>query len=295
MGPGTNCLVGLFLCLRMEFLQNGSMLLARSEPVQDGHSTTVEHGSGKEHHDDHGSHPWLSLEGLGIYLGFTVAIVLLLMGSAKKGLNSRFFKKPITQYFEQLYLFLENLAVGIIGGHGRRYMPMLMVLWTVIFISNCVSLFFPSAPTADLSFNLGLALIAIGYVQWEGMRSNGILGHWSHFAGPKLAGPMVLISVMIFVIEIISEAMKNVSPSLRLYGNIDGGHRAADAMNELGAKLFSIGNGQYLGIPFGAFLLPVKLLTCVVQALIFCLLLCVYISLVTHHDEDHGHEAAHAH
>jgi len=269
----------------MEFLQNGSMLLARSEPVQDGHSTTVEHGSGKEHHDDHGSHPWLSLEGLGIYLGFTVAIVLLLMGSAKKGLNSRFFKKPITQYFEQLYLFLENLAVGIIGGHGRRYMPMLMVLWTVIFISNCVSLFFPSAPTADLSFNLGLALIAIGYVQWEGMRSNGILGHWSHFAGPKLAGPMVLISVMIFVIEIISEAMKNVSPSLRLYGNIDGGHRAAVAMNEL---------GEGANIPVGAFLLPVKLLTCVVQALIFCLLFCVYISLVTHHDHEEGHGHDHA-
>jgi len=165
-----------------------------------------------------------------------------------------------------------------------------MALWMIIFVSNIVSLFFPTAPTADLSFNLALALISIGYVQWEGMKANGVAGHFSHFAGPKLGGGLVLISLMIFVIELISEVMKNVSLSLRLFGNIEGGHQAVVAMNELGAGVY---------IPIGFFLLPVKLLTCVVQALIFTLLTCVYISLVTHHEEEsheHGHgELAGAH
>ena len=44
-------------------------------------------------------------------------------------------------------------------------------------------------------------------------------------------------------------------------------------------------------IPAGTLLVPVKFLTCVVQAMIFCLLTCVYLSLVTHHEE----EGAHAH
>jgi F-type H+-transporting ATPase subunit a len=40
------------------------------------------------------------------------------------------------------------------------------------------------------------------------------------------------------------------------------------------------------------------LLTCVIQALIFTMLTCVYLSLVTHHEDDHEAEhgqPAHAH
>lgn len=233
------------------------------------------------HGDDHGGgHAAVSWIGLFAYVAFVVVVAFILLGNAKKGLNNRFFTKPLTQYFEQLYVFIEGLCVGIIGPHGRRYMPMVMTFWIVIFFSNLVALFFPTGPTADLSFNFGLALVAIGYVQWEGIRSNGFFGHLSHFAGPKMGIGLIAINGMIFIIELISEAMKNVSLSLRLYGNIDGGHKAADAMNALGKDIL---------IPFGAFLLPIKLLTCVVQALIFCLLFCVYLSLVTHHHDDHEH------
>ncbi|RYG48205.1 ATP synthase F0 subunit A, partial [bacterium] len=229
----------------------------------------------------------LSFLGLAVYVGLTVAIMFGLMAAAKKGLGARVFKNAWTSRFEQLFLFIENMCVGIIGNHGRRYIPMMMTLWMVIFTANMLSLFLASAPTADLSFNLGLALVSVGYVQWEGMRSNGVAGHFRHFAGPKLGGPLVLISVMIFVIEMISEVMKNVSLSLRLYGNIDGGHQAVEKMNDLGLSLIHLPGDYTIGIPFGAFLLPIKLLTCVVQALIFTLLTCVYISLVTHDDHEH--------
>jgi F-type H+-transporting ATPase subunit a len=248
-------------------------------------AAATEGGKGEEH-AHHGSSIW----GLMFYLVLVILIVVALMVKAKSGLNQRVFKNQITQCFEQLYLFIENMCVGIIGSHGRKYIPMMMTFWCIIFVSNCVALFMPTAPTADLGFNLGLALLAIGYVQFEGMRSNGILGHFSHFAGPKLGVALIPITGMIFVIELISEVMKNVSLSLRLFGNIEGGHQAVVAMNELGKGIY---------IPFGAFLMPIKLLTCVVQALIFTLLTCVYLSLVTHHHdehEEHAHgEAAPAH
>jgi len=117
------------------------------------------------------------------------------------------------------------------------------------------------------------------------MKANGVLGHFKHFAGPKLGGILaILISPVIFCIEIISELMKNASLSLRIYGNIYGGGEAVHAMNHLGHDMF----GQpWLNVPFGEFLLPIKLLTVVVQAMIFSLLTCVYLSLVTHHEEDH--------
>ncbi len=250
-----------------DLLRSGSILLASAE-------------GGGEHHS-------MTWEGLFVYLFLVLAVIFGTMAMSKAGLNTRVIKNPIAQLYEQLYLFIENMAVGIIGAHGRRYIPMMMVFWLVIFVSNMISLFFPTAPTADLSFNLALALVSIAYVQWEGMKVNGVFGHFRHFAGPKLGLAMIPISGMIFVIEIISELMKNVSLSLRLFGNIHGGHAAVVAMNDLGAPW----------VPLGFFLLPIKLLTCVVQALIFTLLSCVYISLVTSHDHDddhgddgHGHE-----
>jgi F-type H+-transporting ATPase subunit a len=239
-----------------------------------------------KHGGSHGPSFW----GVMVYTGIVLCILFGLLANAKKGLGDRVFKRPLTQAAEQLYLFVERMCVNTIGGHGRKYVPFIMTFWLVIFIGNVVSLFFPSSITADVGFNLGMALISIGYVQWEGIKQNGFLGHFKHFAGPKLGPALIIINALIFLIEIISEALKNVSLSLRLYGNIHGGHMAGDAMNQLGAKLIPLGDA-YLGIPFGLFLMPIKLLTCVVQALIFCLLTCVYISLVTHepHD-DHGHE-----
>jgi F-type H+-transporting ATPase subunit a len=249
-------------------------LLAQVHEEREDLTTTVEHsGPGEE---AEAGHHGPSFGGLFIYLALTLAIIFALIYRAKDGWNGRVFRGFWANASEQLYLFMRNMCVGTIGPHGAKYLPMMVTFWLVIFWSNFLSLFMPTAPTADLSFNLGMALIAIGYVQWEGIKANGVAGHFSHFAGPKLGGALVLISGMIFVIELISEAMKNVSLSLRLYGNIHGGHQAVEAMNALGEGIY---------VPFGAFLLPIKLLTCVVQAMIFTLLTCVYLSLVTHHDE----------
>jgi F-type H+-transporting ATPase subunit a len=216
------------------------------------------------------------------YVALVILVMFGLLAVARKGFRPGVFQGRLANYSEQLYLFVNNLCVSIIGPHGAKYVPMIVTFWLVIFISNMVALAFPVAPTAILSFNLGLALISIGYVQWEGIKSNGFFGHFKHFAGPKMGGPLILISVMLFCIELVSEVMKAVSLSLRLYGNIHGGHEAVTSLN----KLWNV-------IPVGELLIPVKLLTVVVQALIFCLLTCVYISLVTHHEDEHETAPAH--
>jgi F-type H+-transporting ATPase subunit a len=220
------------------------------------------------------------------YWGFVCYLILVLgtafalMAIAKAGINNRVFKKPLTQWFEQLYLFIYNMCTSIIGPGGSKYVTLIMTLWMMIFIGNVLALFLPFSPTADLSFNLGMAILCVAYVQYEGVRTNGLFGHVKHFAGPKLGLAMIPITILIFIIEIVSEMMKNISLSLRLFGNIHGGHLAVQSMNVLGDKIL---------IPFGSFLLPIKLLTCVVQAMIFTLLTCVYLSLVTHHEGEEEH------
>lgn len=221
---------------------------------------------------------------LWFYIILLLAIIFGLLSLAKQGLKERVFKNAWTSRAEQLYLFIENMCVGTIGPHGRKYIPMMLTFWLIIFFGNLLALFMPFSPTASLSFNLGMAVVSIAYVQYEGIKAQGFGRHVAHFTGPKLTGGMVVISGMIFIIEIISELMKNVSLSLRLYGNIHGGHVAVESMNKLGSSVY---------FPLGELLLPIKLLTCVVQAMIFTLLSCVYLSLVTHHHDDHETAAAH--
>ena len=280
------------------FLIQGNTLLAQAEPqhsepqhaepqhAEPGHAgaTQAAHGGEAKTEGGHEASFW----GTMIYVAIVAIIAIICMAAAKKGFSKRVFTNPLARGFEHLYYFIENLAVGIIGSHGRKYIPMVMTFWTMIFISNIIALAFPTSPTADLSFDLGIALIAVFYVQWEGIKAQGVIGHFKHFAGPAMGLGLIVVNLMLFVIEIVSEMMKNLSLSLRLFGNIDGGHKAAEGMNKLGEKLGGI---DWLNIPFGAFLMPVKFLTCIVQALIFSLLFCVYLSLVTHHDhgDDHGH------
>jgi F-type H+-transporting ATPase subunit a len=223
------------------------------------------------------------------YLAIALIVGGVMMGIAKKGLTGRVFKNPVTQLAEQSYLFIEHLCVSIIGPHGRRYMPFIATLWLVIFLSNVIGLFLPHAPMADWSITFGMALVVFCYVQFEGVRTNGLFGHVKHFAGPKLDGIVLvlLITPLIFCIEIVSEFAKILSLSIRLYGNISAGHVARGTIDNLVPALPVL----------GAFLLPLEMLVAVVQAFVFVVLTAIYLSLVTHHEgdeHDHGEES-HAH
>jgi F-type H+-transporting ATPase subunit a len=249
-----------------------------------------------------GEHAGPGFFGLVFYVGLVLAIIALLGLRMRQGIKARVFKDPITQASEQMYLFVEGMCVNIIGSRGRKYVPFIGTLWMVIFVGNSLALFFPTSPTADLSFNLSMALIAVSYVQYEGIKGHadhlraqgkgaftawfiGFFRHLRHFAGPKMGGLVgIVMPFVLFPIEVISELMKNVSLSLRLYGNIHGGHTAVEALNEIGKPVY---------FPLGGLLLLVKLLTVVVQSLVFTLLTCVYIALVTHHEEDHGDQPSH--
>ena len=251
-----------------------------------------------------GAHEGPGFFGLVFYVGLVLVVIAIVLGWARKGLGERVFKNPMTQAAEQAYLFIEGMCLNIIGPGGHKYITFIGTLWVVIFVSNAVALFFASSPSADLSFNLAMALVAVGYVQYEGIKGHadhlihegrgapsawgmGFFRHLRHFAGPKMGGPTVVemivavaMPLILFPIEIISELMKNVSLSLRLFGNINGGHTAVEALNALTAQYY---------FPLGGLLLLVKLLTVVVQALVFTLLTCVYISLVVHHEPADSH------
>ena len=223
---------------------------------------------------------------------FWVAVVFLviavLLRVAVTGARQNVPKSYISRLAEHGYLFIENMCVGVIGPHGRKYIPLVLTIYLVILFSNMFGLLGLAAPTASLGFTLGMALVVVFYVQYEGIRVNGLKGYIKHFMGPDLGMPWytvlpIFITILLFFIEVVSEVAKNLSLSLRLQGNISGEHMVGQTLGGL------IPISDTFALPIQAILLPLGVFVSLVQALVFTMLTCVYLSLFTSHEAEPGH------
>ena len=139
---------------------------------------------------------------------------------------------------------------------------------------------------ADLNSTLGMALVAMiawlliclkiagpKFFMWE------LFGNKADKKETPTLIYILLIPVFLMVgfIEVISIAFRPVSLSFRLYGNVFGGENLITSMTAMAPYI--------VPIPFYFY----EVLVGIVQALIFTLLVAIYIGLITNHDEDHAH------
>jgi F-type H+-transporting ATPase subunit a len=128
------------------------------------------------------------------------------------------------------------------------------------------------AGTASLSITLGFGVVAIVAVQYYGFRAHGIK-YLFHFLGPVPA-----MAFLILPIELLSEIVRPVSLSMRLYGNISGEEKVLEA--------FATAVGSWGPLVASVVMTPLELLTSVLQALVFSLLVSVYIALATEKESE---------
>lgn len=101
---------------------------------------------------------------------------------------------------------------------ARKYLPLVATIGLFVFFSNVVGIIpgFES-PTSNINVTLVLALVVFVYYNFEGIREQGFIHYFAHFAGPvKLLAPLM------FPIEIVSHISRIISLSFRLFGNIKG-------------------------------------------------------------------------
>lgn len=139
---------------------------------------------------------------------------------------------------------------------------------------------------SDLNATLGMALVAMLAWLFISLKIAGPKFFiWELFGNkadkkdtPKLIYIMLIpIFIGVGFIEMISIAFRPVSLSFRLYGNVFGGENLLNSMTGLAPFI--------VPVPFYLY----EVLVGVVQALIFTLLVAIYIGLMTNHDEDHAH------
>jgi len=188
-------------------------------------------------------------------------------------------------------MVVENIDAffgGILGKHGKPYLPYIGSLFLYIFAMN-MSALVPGmkSPTTNLNTTIALALTVFLTVQYTGIRKLGVGGYLYHLLGrPQDLTGYLLVPLMLPLNLVLEVFLPPVSLSLRLFGNIFGMDTLIGAMVVLGVAIFG-----YFGIPGGLPLqLPFMMLEVLlgtVQALIFSLLASVYILSMLPHEGEH--------
>lgn len=189
-------------------------------------------------------------------------------------------------FVETVVESLDGLVTSILGGEGRHYTPFIGTLFCYILAMNLAGLV-PGlkSPTANINTTVGLAICVFLYVQYTGIRRQGLLNYLKHFAGEPL-----FLAPLNFMLHVAGEFIKPLSLSLRLFANITGEDLTIFYLLSLG--IACVGVWTFVGLPFQALFYPLALLFSLIQALVFSLLSTVYISLMLPHE---GHAAAHQH
>lgn len=194
----------------------------------------------------------------------------------------------------------QQLIDDVIGPAGRPYLPLIATLGLFILFGNLLGLVPGLAgPTANLNTTAACALVVFCAYHYIGIRKHGPITYLQHFTGPV---PLALKPLM-FVIEIFTHLARPLSLTVRLFGNMFGGHILLAMMfflmgldGLLGWALSGSAAGAILGsvgavmiVAFNLVLIyPLKILVAFLQAFIFVLLTMVYISGAIE-----GHESAH--
>jgi F-type H+-transporting ATPase subunit a len=170
---------------------------------------------------------------------------------------------------EVVVQFTQGMSEEIIGYGSSRYVAMLGTLGLFILLCNLLGLI-PTlqTPTSHIQVTLGCAVAAFLYYNFQGIRQRGVIGYLKH-----LWGPMLLVGVLMFPVELIGNLGRLLSLSVRLYANM--------MVGDLLEMVF----GGLVPILVPAVFMALHVFVSFLQAYIFMLLPAVYISMAV--SEEH--------
>jgi F-type H+-transporting ATPase subunit a len=194
---------------------------------------------------------------------------------------------------ETLFGMIDGIADSIIGHEGRKLFPFVFTVFTFILAMNVLGLFLFFTPTSQLAVTATFGVMTILLVLAIGFGKHG-LGFFKLFVPSGV--PWVLLPIIV-LIEFVSFLLRPLTLTLRLFGNMLGGHVAlkvfAGFVVALGAMAAAGGFGL-LGIPGAALslsmvtaLTALEFLVAFLQAFVFAVLTCIYLNDVV--NLGHGH------
>lgn len=216
--------------------------------------------------------------------------------------NISLVPKGIQNFGESILEAVYNLIESIAGTRAPKFFPLLATFFLFVLVNNWMgllpgvgsigftemheghSVFVPifRAATSDLNTTLAIALISVIATQYFGIRNLGLFGYITHYFHSPLKGSIavvalgLVIGIFIGFLEVVSEFVKIISLSFRLFGNIYAGEAVLTTVSGL---------LKYIApIPF----LLLEVIVGFVQAVVFMMLTLVFLAIITEkHSAEH--------
>ena len=271
----------------------------------------------------------VSMQLVTLVLGTILLLILMsgVAGKIKTGSESEGNERYITkgrfsQVIEVIVAYLRDTILEPVMGKKdtRRYLPFLLSLFFFILTMNLLGLIplpdvqniigkftmdndhwavVGGTPTSNINITFSLALVSFVLIQIHSFRELGFLGWLDHLTcglgkGPKF---LYLVIPVVFVVEFAGVFIKPIALAIRLFANMVGGHVllatlllfGADFMNR-GASPGAVTAISLVSAGAAVLITFMELFVAFLQAFIFMFLTAVFISLMSHHDEEHDHE-----
>jgi F-type H+-transporting ATPase subunit a len=222
-----------------------------------------------------------------------VIIVVAILATRRLALVPTGVQNIFEMALEKLLGFVESVAGP---ENGRRFFPVVATIFLFVIVNAWISLFpgFGSIEIAaherervhllrggltDINTPLALAIVSFIFVEYWGISSLGVSRYLSRFFNFRqlLRGKLMgLVDVFVGLLELLSEFIRMVSFTFRLFGNMTAG--------EILLVVVVFLMPWVLALPFYG----LELLVGFVQALIFAGLTLVFGAMaVAHHEEGH--------
>jgi len=215
----------------------------------------------------------LSITNVIVYLGLVFFLLIFLFHTTKKFLA--FVPRPWQSFMELTYLFIYDILVEQAGDRGRKFFPVIFLIFFLILLFNLLGLL-PFSFTLSSHIVITLSLSLCFFFAWIiiGFTHLG-LGFLTIFLPRNI--PLWLMPILI-VIEIISFILRPLSLAIRLFANMLAGHILLHIV--AGAVIFLVNKFLLLFfVPFifVIFVYVLEIGICFLQAYIYTILLCIYL------------------
>jgi F-type H+-transporting ATPase subunit a len=190
---------------------------------------------------------------------------------------------------EILFGMIDGLVDSIIGHDGRKLFPFVFTIFTFILAMNFLGLFLSFTATSQIAVTATFGVITILMVLAIGFGKHG-LKFFSLFVP---SGVPWAVLPFVVIIEFVSFLLRPVTLTLRLFGNMMGGHVAlkvfagfvvvavGGAIGWLGVPVMLLSLGMTIGLT------ALEFLVAFLQAFVFAVLTTIYLNDVV--NLGHGH------
>ena len=177
---------------------------------------------------------------------------------------------------EMCYEFCANLLRDTVGNEGRRYFPFIFTLFMFILFGNVLGMIpYSFTFTSHIVVTLVMAMVV-----FVGVTALGFVKHGIRFFGFFVPpGVSVVLWPLMIPIEIISYLSRPISLSVRLFANMTAGHTM---LKVFAGFVPALGAAGIFPLAFATALTGLEVLIAFLQAYVFTVLTCLYISDALH-------------